>query len=109
MLAIDAIEMHDALLKNMRVDHPGKKVTIDFDFYQSTDDRARSPLSITFDAVESLSHIADLKRMQANAFAGNVNYWVPSSGPGTTYIYLVDGCIAITAGSISCAAEHVFE
>lgn len=40
--------------------------------------------------------LGNLARTRSGRVAGNVNYWVPNEG-GTTYLYLVDGCVAITA------------
>jgi hypothetical protein len=101
MLPVDDIELHDALLKKMEIDYDAKTAKIELDYYESTDDSERKPLLIVFEGVESFSQISNWRRLQKNAFAGNVNYWHPYQKSDETFIYLSDGCIAITASKIT--------
>ena len=73
--------------------------------YLNTNDSNRKPFSIVFEGVESISQISNLDRLEQNAFAGNVNYWIPEQNGGTTYIYLTDGCVAIKSAKIHLKSE----
>lgn len=98
---VEIIELHDALLRRAFVDYTERTMKIDFEYFASTEDSNRKALSICFEGVDSISQISSLDRLKKNAFAGNVNYWLPSEKDGgTTYIYLADGCIAIKADQV---------
>lgn len=99
-ISVDAIELHDALLKSTCIDYTDGTVEIGFEFYASADDSSRKSVSVVFEGVESMSQIADLEALKKNAFAGNVTYWLPGENGATTYIYLTDGCLAIKAKQI---------
>ena len=96
---LEKIELHDALLHRMHIDYAAKIVRIDLQFYLTPESSKREMASLIFSKVDSVSHISDLIRHEDNAIAGNINYWIPQQ-EGLTYIYLVDGCIAIGAGNI---------
>jgi hypothetical protein len=98
---LDEIELHDALLKHIHIDYVSSTVIINIHFYKEDTSRNREEIIIRFNQVESISQICNFNDLQKNAFAGHVNYWIASNGYGTTYIYLVNGCIAITAASIN--------
>lgn len=100
-MKIDDINLHDALLKNMHVDYVEKTVSIDIAFYADEQSPNRVDATIDFKKVESISQITDFDRLKNNAFAGNINYWIPEKSVGITYIYLMDGCISIKAAKVS--------
>jgi hypothetical protein len=100
MMPVDAIELHDALLKSTVTDYVTKTIEMVFEIYMNTDDTSRKQVSVVFEGVESISQISNLDNLNKNAFAGNVNYWIPEQHGNTTYIYLCDGCIAIKADKI---------
>jgi hypothetical protein len=100
MLGLKDLELHDACVKKMNVDYISKTVSIDLDFYENSNSCDRQSGSIIFEGIESISQICDFNRLSHHFDAGNVNYWVPAQRGGTTYIYLTDGCIAITAKKI---------
>lgn len=100
MTVLQNIELHDALLKSMNVDYEFNKLTIELDFYENSNDAHRKAASIIFYGVKSLAGVCNLERLQDNAKAGNVNYWVPGQAGDTTYVYLVDGCLAISAKTV---------
>jgi len=100
MKALSEIELHDAVLKRFAVDHEQGIATIELDLYENEDDRNRRGARITFSEVEAVAQIVDMHRMKDNSSAGNINQWVPSLSAGTTYIYLVDGCISVTANTV---------
>jgi hypothetical protein len=95
------MELHDAVIKSMRVDYEEKSVVIELDFYASDDAKHREPVSLMFHEVSSISKICDLNALRDNAYAGNVVYWHPSPSSGTTFIYLTEGCIAITSARVT--------
>jgi hypothetical protein len=101
MIDVETIELHDALLKKMDIDYAAKTAKIDLEYYESRDDSKRKPLSIMFEGVKSFSQISNFGRLLKNASAGNVNYWHPYQNGDETFIYLSDGCIAITASKIT--------
>lgn len=96
---LEKIELHDACLQWMHIDYVAKTVRIDLQFYLTPESSKREMASLVFSKVDSVSHIGDLISLEDNAAAGNVNYWIPRR-TGLTYIYLVDGCIAIEAQDI---------
>jgi hypothetical protein len=100
MLDLENIELHDARIKKMNADYISKVVSIDLDFYENSNSCNRQSGSIIFEGVESISQVCDFNRLSQHLNAGNINYWVPAQYGGTTYIYLADGCIAITAKKI---------
>jgi hypothetical protein len=98
---LETIELHDALIENINIDFPAASVTIDIAYYPDADSRQRAKAKLVFENVESISQIADLARLRQNAAAGNINYWRPSEVVGgATYIYLVDGCVVVTAKTV---------
>jgi hypothetical protein len=104
-MALDKIDLHDALLKSMAVDYAARSITISVDFYKGKDDRDRKPALIVFDGVESLSQVTDLKELKEHTSAGHISYWKPAQTDGTTYIYVAAGCIAVTAKSVQLKPE----
>lgn len=100
-MKLDEINLHDALLKAMRVDYVAKSISIDIAYYKTEQSPCRQEATIDFKKVESISQITDLDRLKNNAFAGNINYWIPSKEKGITYIYLMDGCISIDSAKVS--------
>lgn len=100
-MKIDDIELHDALLKKLQVNYVEKTAAIDIEFYETEQSSTRLGATIAFEKVANISHISDFNRLEINASAGNINYWVPAKNKGVTYIYLVDGCIAIDASIVS--------
>jgi len=80
--------------------HTSKIVEVQLELYLNAKDSNRSPFSIIFQGVESISQIVSLDRLEQNAFAGSINYWIPEQNGGTTFIYLTDGCIAIESTKI---------
>lgn len=98
---LEKIELHDAVLLKLDVDYKSKIVKIDLDSYESCDSSVRRSVTLVFNGVESVSHVCDLESLERNAGAGNVSYWHPMPGSGATYVYLVDGLIAIRHKGIS--------
>lgn len=94
------IELHDALITNAAIDYKKKSLIIGIQYYKSHEDKDRSPANLYFEDVTWFSQNSDLDAIQRNTFAGHVNHWVPAQNGGTTYIYLVAGCISVTSGSV---------
>jgi len=99
-LAAD-IELHDALIKNMKIDYATKCITINVEFYKNKDERNRVSALIVFDEVESFSEVSNFDALHSFVSSGNIVQWVPAQGKGTTYIDLTGGCIAITAKQVN--------
>lgn len=97
----EELELHDALLKAMTTDFAARTAIVTLEYYASADAPKRSQLSLLFEGVTSISQIADLDRLQKNAFAGNVNYWRAGERETPSYLYLTDGCIAIAAEKVT--------
>jgi hypothetical protein len=97
---INEVDLHDALLKNMVVDYKDKTISIFVDYYKSENDKERITAEIRFKGVEMLSQVSDTVEMERNAFAGNISYWIPSQGSGTTYIYLSQGFISVKSNDM---------
>lgn len=97
MTDLNAIELHDALLVSLSINYLAKTMAIRVEFYKDAAlDSHRQPAQIIFEGVGSISHTGDLDALQDNSSAGNISYWSPNPG-GTTYIYLVNGSIAVRA------------
>jgi hypothetical protein len=97
---LDTVELHDAIIERVNIDFSAASVVIHIAYYQDHDSQQRVHAKLVFEGVELISGIADLNRLRQNSAAGNINYWRPSESGGTTYIYLVDGCIAVTAKAV---------
>jgi hypothetical protein len=98
-MSLDGIELHDALIANTVIDYARKIVVIGVQYYEKPEDKSRKPVNIVFEDVSGLSQISDLDAISKNTFAGHINHWVPVQR-GTTFIYLVDGCISVTSSSV---------
>lgn len=99
-MELEKIELHDALLNEVIVDVIKKSVKICVDLYAESGASVRTKSIVEFTDVESISQMMNIERINKNAFAGNINYWIPEAG-STTYIYLTDGCIEIRAKTIT--------
>lgn len=97
---LDEIELHDALINKINIDFVTGVVMIDVSYYETSEACIRRPALIKFNGAKLISNLCDFQRLQRNAGAGNVNYWVPNNLGGVTYIYLVDGCIGILSESV---------
>jgi len=97
---LNDVDLHDALLKNMVVNYKEKNINIIVEYYKSENDKERNTAEIKFKDVELLTQVIDIHEMEINAFAGNISYWIPSQGYGTTYIYLTQGCISIKSSDV---------
>ena len=99
------IELHDARLVSVTADYAARCVAIAIEYYASANESVRVSASIQFNDVSRFSELSDLDELQTHATAGNIAYWVPADGSGTTYIHLVRGLISITAKSLVFASE----
>ena len=94
------LELHDAVMRSCTTDFSAVSVTLFVDAYLSSDAKIRSPVEIDFLGVTDMSCLADFASIATNNRAGNINYWVPATGVGQTYVYLNEGCIAIRAQEV---------
>ncbi len=98
---LNQIELHDAIIKETIISYPQKSVTIELDYYPDVNNsKYRIASRLIFNGVSQSSDISNMDEIQNHANAGNVSYWVPVDGEGTTYIYLARGLISITAKDI---------
>lgn len=98
------VELHDARLIEMQTEYSTRVVTITVEFYLDPQATERTRARLIFEKVSALSQVAAFDRLAEHAGAGNINYWVPAQ-KGTTFIYLADGCLAVTAKSVRCELE----
>jgi hypothetical protein len=89
---------HDSQIESVIVDAPLRTVLLRFSSYPSLKARERVSIEVAFEDVTSMSVVADLKQMEDNYAAGNVNHWHVAEGAGTSFFYLIEGCLTITAG-----------
>ena len=88
---------HDAQILSVSFDVMAKSVSIRIAGYKSDNARDRQQATITFEQVTDLLVSADINELLDNHGAGNVNHWHIAQAAGTSYLYLVEGYIAITA------------
>lgn len=94
------LELHDAVLTGLRVNFAEQSTTLSLDAYLLQSDKARRAVEIDFIGVEDLSVIAAFAAIAKNSRAGNINYWLPEAGAGTSFVYLNDGCISVRAAAV---------
>lgn len=97
---VSALELHDAVLEAFRIDVRGNSLVLSAQAYLTSDSKTRTQIEIEFVDLRDMSGMLDLAALAKNATAGNINYWTPSTGEGKTFVYLSDGCIAITAREV---------
>jgi hypothetical protein len=98
---LESIELHDAILDGFSIQYGKKLALIKLSYYQDpVNSKERTSAEILFSDVERINEVSDLLHLEQNRSAGNIVYWHPVEGEGTTYIYLVSGVIAITAKSV---------
>jgi len=98
---LDQIELHDAIIIKTIISYPQKIVAIELEYYTNgNNSESRVKGRILFSGVSQYSEISNLDKIQSHAIAGNVSYWVPAEGKGTTYIYLARGFLSITAAAV---------
>lgn len=94
------IDLHDARLKSIAADYVDRRVTVAIAYHPTPESPERVPAQIRFTDVTHWNEVTDLLELQNHAWAGNISYWVPAVGPGTTFIYLARGLISVTAGHL---------
>lgn len=94
---IQKLELHDAIISNIEVNLGSISVLLKCYLHEGSDKRI--DLRINFSGVRSCGVSMDHVSLENNARSGNVNYWIPKNN-GTTYIYLMDGCINIDSKNI---------
>jgi hypothetical protein len=98
---LDQIELHDAIIIKTIISYPQKIVAVELEYYPNgNNSQPRVKGRILFSGVSQYSEISNLDRIENHARAGNVSYWVPADGKGTTYIYLARGFLSITAAAV---------
>jgi|SRR5450830_336006 len=85
------LELHDATIHGMIVNYSERTVVLRLEIYADLDAKKRVAAEIRFSGVERLSDVSDFGSLADNRTAGNVMYWSPAAGYGTTNIYLAGG------------------
>lgn len=99
MLYDNETDGHDSQVESITVDVLRQTVSLALSSYPSLDASDRVAIEVTFNEVTSVNTLTDLVKLADNHSAGNVAYWHIQKGPGTSYFYLVQGCLVITARS----------
>ena len=95
----DWFNFHDALVDRFEVDFLAGTALLVLHAHDNWPNLPRTRLEIAFTGVSNVTTSADLAALRDNASAGNVNHahFADEPGPGTSYVYLVQGYVAITA------------
>ncbi|WP_150115708.1 hypothetical protein ACDI35_06195 [Xanthomonas axonopodis pv. cajani] len=99
------LDLHDAIIESISLDFSTRTLKIYTNHYQSRKSSKRSKLIISFYKVANYSCLSDLESILDNSKSGNINSWSPAKGKGTTYIYLVEGCIQVAADNVEIDCE----
>jgi hypothetical protein len=97
MMLYDETQGHDAQLAGIAIDILARTVSLRLSAYPTQGATERVVIEIAFSEVDQVQTIADVVRLRDNHTAGNVNHWHIAEGPGTSYFYLVEGCLLVTA------------
>lgn len=90
---------HDSLIEEVMIDIPNRTVSVRGSSYAGPEVAARSPFTILFVDVDSVTTTADIFALTASAFAGHINHAKLANGPGTSHLYLVEGYMSVTSKS----------
>lgn len=97
MLYDDEMQGHDSQVESITIDALSRTVSLRFSSYPSFAASDRIAIEVAFKNVTSITTTADLVALSINHGAGNVNHWHVAEGPGSSYFYLIEGCLVITA------------
>ena len=100
------IDLHDGQILSTSIDHKNRTLAIEVLYYASMEDESRTPARVSFSSVVFVSAMIEALTIEDNVEPGNISFWQPAEGAGTTFIYLVGGTLAITAGSTSFETGH---
>jgi hypothetical protein len=84
------IDLRDARINRSVFDEARGVVTIELTL------ATKKTMSLVFDGVRPSPHIGPMLKL-----GGTILDWKPSSGPGNTHIYLMDGVITLHAQRLS--------
>jgi hypothetical protein len=97
---LEDIELHDAVIDSVNTNYRKQTVSVAVRYYPDQKDKKRVSAKVVFSGVERLSEVSDFRALSENKTFGNISYWHPADGEGTTYFYLTEGIVAITAKAI---------
>ncbi|HEY4146075.1 hypothetical protein [Pinirhizobacter sp.] len=103
MFPAQDLELHDAQLTGVEVRPTTREVAVSVRAFVGISPNTRTKLTLLFKGVKQFTQNMDFLAMEDNSSAGNINYWSPALQAGTTYIYLVNGVIAVEHESIALA------
>jgi hypothetical protein len=102
----DDYQGHDSLLEGIDIDTVKYTASIRLLSYETPGSPERIPITIDFSNVTSMTMQADMIQLANNRFAGTVAYWHIAEGTGTSYIYLIEGYVAVTADTPPKLVRH---
>ena len=82
-------DLQDARIRSARFDEAAGIVTINVTLPDAR------PLTVVFEGVRASPHIAPMLEL-----GGTILGWKPSTGPGNTHLYLMDGVITLRADRV---------
>jgi hypothetical protein len=97
----EALELHDAVLVAIDAEPEHRRLRMRLEVYlegQATS--TRTHCTISFEAVTRHVETIDWSVLAKHAKAGNVVYWNPARGKGTTEFHFVCGFMSVTAGRV---------
>lgn len=93
----DEQQGHDSQIDAIAIDVLCRTVTLRLSAYATEESPKRDAIEIVFRDVEQVQCIADLVKLGDNRSAGNITHWHIAHGPGSSFFYLIEGCLVVTA------------
>lgn len=103
---LEAVDLHDALLKTINLDYQKSRCVIEIDYYLNTTARVRVPGRITFDSIETIAFLANISELKRHDFAGHISYWRRNADSRETHIYLAAGSVMVRAKKVALVRER---
>jgi len=100
-MSYESLQLHDANLKSTSINYVAKTVALEIEYYPTEQSNNRISAIFQFSDVSDYHENSSVKEMSVHSkCGGNISSWEPSVNAGTTYFYLVQGFISITAKSL---------
>lgn len=99
-------DLHDALLKAIKLDFQKSRCIVDIDYYLSQDARQRVPGRIVFESIETMAFIGNIAELKRHDFAGHIAYCRYDSNSRETHIQLAAGHIMVRASEVILMRER---
>lgn len=99
VMTLDDWYDHDSLIEEVVIDVHNRTVSVRGSSYAGPEAAARSPFTLLFVDVNTVTTAVDMVELSANTFAGHINHAKLAHGPGTSHLYLVEGHMSVTSQS----------